>query len=83
MRYVDNLYSVIGYNEVDSVRGKNCVDLNDSMYFYDDFDYYINDIKSEWLSLKGYYTTMPLGKSYKECVDNLFTKLYPPISNDI
>jgi hypothetical protein len=71
------LYEVVGCDNLDVIKGKaNISDLNISMILYDDFDVYIDKIDTEWLTLKGYYTTTPLVRSIKECVSNLITKLY-------
>lgn len=69
------LFDVIEFDRIDKVTNSEIINLNKSMFLYDDFDYYIDKINPEWLTFKGYYAATPIGKSPAQCINNLMSKI--------
>lgn len=68
-------YTVIAYQSIETLNGTPFIDLQSTMFFYDEFDYYIDSINPEYLTVKGYYCSTPSFRSIDACVDNLKNKI--------
>jgi len=70
-----NLFDAVEFDKIDQIKNLDLINLNKSMFLYDDFDYYIDKINSNWLTFKGYYAATPIGKSPAQCIENLMRKV--------
>lgn len=70
-----DLFDIVEFDKIDKVTNSEIMNLNKSMFLYDDFDYYIDKINPEWLTFKGYYAATPIGKSPAQCINNLMSKI--------